>query len=162
MNPMNFLAEHTPSARSGGAGVARAGHFRIVAERTGEYHLPEPPRADACVAESPGQVCVVLTADCMPVFFCDAAGTRVAVAHAGWRGMAQGVLESTVVAMGVAPVGMCGNGPWQPTVWVPLHVTVLMTATEAGKPPLVLMAAYRKPIWIWAPTSGCSTRTFRA
>src|SRR5262249_60177204 len=52
--------------------------------------------------------------------------------------------------MGVAPVGICGNGPWQPAVWVPLQVAVLMTATEAGKPPLVLMAAYR--VWVWSST----------
>ena len=44
---------------------------------------------------------VVLTADCMPLFFCDAAGTRVAVAHAGWRGMAAGVIENAVRALGV-------------------------------------------------------------
>src|SRR5690348_6405629 len=48
--------------------------------------------------------------------------------------------------MGVAPVGMCGNGPAQPAVSVPLQVAVLMTATEAGKPPLVLIAAYR--VWV--------------
>ena len=50
----------------------------------------------------------------------------------------------------MAPVGMCGNGPWQPAVWVPLHVAVLMTATEPGKWPLVLMAAYT--VWVWSST----------
>jgi YfiH family protein len=96
-------AEPTWLAQVHGTDVARAADFRIQADRTGEYRMPEPPRADACVADAPGQVCVVLTADCMPVFFCDHAGTRVAVAHAGWRGLAAGVLESTVAAMKVAP-----------------------------------------------------------
>jgi YfiH family protein len=62
-----------------------------------------PPRADASVAFEPGRVCAVLTADCLPVVFTDRAATRVAVSHAGWRGLAAGVLERTVAALGVPP-----------------------------------------------------------
>ncbi len=61
------------------------------------------PEADAAVAGAEGRVCTVLTADCMPVFLCDGSGRRVAVAHAGWRGMAAGVIENAVRAMQVAP-----------------------------------------------------------
>ncbi len=57
--------------------------------------------ADAATTGIPGCVAQVLTADCMPLFFCDAGGKRVAVAHAGWRGMAAGVIESTLAAMRV-------------------------------------------------------------
>ena len=61
------------------------------------------PRADAAVTGSRGNVGVVLTADCMPLFLCDAEGKRIAVTHAGWRGMANGVIENAVGAMDVDP-----------------------------------------------------------
>jgi len=59
------------------------------------------PEADGAFAKQPGAVCAVLTADCLPVFLCDRAGTRVAVLHAGWRGLAAGVIEEGVQALGV-------------------------------------------------------------
>jgi YfiH family protein len=61
------------------------------------------PRADAAVAFGPDRVCVVMTADCLPVVFADRAGTRIGVAHAGWRGLVGGVLEATVAALQVDP-----------------------------------------------------------
>jgi polyphenol oxidase len=54
-----------------------------------------PVRADASVTDQPGTVCVVMMADCMPVLFCDPAGRAVGAAHAGWRGLAAGIVEAT-------------------------------------------------------------------
>ena len=61
------------------------------------------PQADASFTRQAGTVSVVLTADCLPVLLCDRAGSVVAAAHAGWRGLADGVLEATVAAMKVPP-----------------------------------------------------------
>jgi YfiH family protein len=55
--------------------------------------------ADASVAHAAGKVCVVMAADCMPVLLCDRAGTAVGAAHAGWRGLAGGVLEAALGAL---------------------------------------------------------------
>ncbi len=64
------------------------------------------PRADASFALGPGPVCVVMTADCLPVVVADRAGTCVGIAHAGWRGLAGGVLQATISAMGRDPASL--------------------------------------------------------
>ena len=61
------------------------------------------PEADACVSAHPGAVCVIMTADCLPVLLCNDSGTVVGAAHAGWRGLCDGVIEQTVHAMKVPP-----------------------------------------------------------
>ena len=61
------------------------------------------PEADAAVTRTPGRVCVIQVADCMPVLFAARDGSAVGAAHAGWRGLAGGVLEQTVAKLGVPP-----------------------------------------------------------
>lgn len=61
------------------------------------------PEADASWSSTPGIACAAMTADCLPALFTDRAGTRVAAAHAGWRGLANGVLEATVASFDAPP-----------------------------------------------------------
>lgn len=83
-----------------GISVADAGHAGCL------------PEADASVSKHPGAVCVVMTADCLPVLLCDDKGSVVGAAHAGWRGLCDGVIESTVSAMNVpASTLMAWLGP---------------------------------------------------
>jgi YfiH family protein len=62
-----------------------------------------PARADASFTRRPGRVCAILTADCMPVLLASDSGAGVAAAHAGWRGLAAGVIEATVRALALPP-----------------------------------------------------------
>jgi YfiH family protein len=67
----------------------------------------DAPRADAAVTRTPDRPLVVLVADCLPVMLAARDGTVIGVAHAGWRGLAAGVVERTVDAMAVAPSSVC-------------------------------------------------------
>lgn len=71
-------------------------HGARVVDAGSVYDRPE---ADAAVAREPGTVCAVLVADCLPVLLANREGSAVAAAHAGWRGLAAGVLSNTVAAM---------------------------------------------------------------
>lgn len=76
--------------------------FEDAPEFTGDFFRDEPV-ADASVTSKKNTVLSILTADCLPALFCNTDGSEVAAAHAGWRGLANGVLENTVRAMNSEP-----------------------------------------------------------
>ena len=80
----------------------------VLALARGDAELPDGAVADACTTTASGVACTIMVADCLPVLFADAAGTRVAAAHAGWRGLAAGVLERTARAFERPPVVWLG------------------------------------------------------
>lgn len=91
-----LLREHLPAEplwlkQVHGVAVAAAGHACAT------------PQADAGVTRHPHEICAVLTADCLPLLLCDKGGTVVGAVHAGWRGLAAGVIESAIVSMGADP-----------------------------------------------------------
>jgi len=82
--------------------------FHWLTQTHGTHVAPLPlsrpiPEVDAAYTTEPGQACVVLTADCLPVLICDANGREVAAAHAGWRGLAAGILSNTVSCFAARP-----------------------------------------------------------
>lgn len=74
-------------------------HGSIVVDATSHVADDRPPTGDASISFAAGQVCAILTADCLPVLLCDREGTRIAAVHCGWRGLASGVLSATVAAL---------------------------------------------------------------
>ena len=99
--------------------------------------ITAPIEADASVARRPGTVCVIMIADCMPVLLTDRSGSVVAAAHAGWRGLASGVLDATVLAMKVAPADILaylgpGIGPTAFEVGIDVYEAFVSRHGEAA------------------------------
>ena len=91
--------------------------------------------ADGAVTRTPGRICVIQVADCMPVLFAAANGSAVGAAHAGWRGLAGGVLERTVQAMQTPPAHLLawlGPAIGQAHFEVGEEVRAAFLATDAG------------------------------
>ncbi|TQV71206.1 peptidoglycan editing factor PgeF [Exilibacterium tricleocarpae] len=92
--------------------------------------------ADGCFTRATGLACSVLTADCLPVLVCDRRGTQVAALHAGWRGLAGGIIASGLATFDTAPAGLMAYlGP----AIGPAHFEVGGEVREA------FMAAARNP-----------------
>jgi YfiH family protein len=84
--------------------------------------------ADACFSRRRGSVCAILTADCLPIVLTSDAGELVAVAHAGWRGLAAGVIEALVKALAVPPASLLA---WLGPAIGPAHFEVGAEVREA-------------------------------
>jgi polyphenol oxidase len=87
-----------------------------------------PGQADAAIARGSAKVCAILTADCLPILFASGSGDTVAAAHAGWRGLAAGVIEATVHAMNVPPGSLVA---WLGPAIGPKHFEVGAEVREA-------------------------------
>jgi len=74
-------------------------HGKVVVRWDSDVFRKGPPEADAIVSDKPGSICVVRTADCLPILLCSADGTEIAAVHAGWRGLAAGVVDAALDAM---------------------------------------------------------------
>jgi YfiH family protein len=95
----------------------------------------QPVEADAVTGRGAGAVCAVRTADCLPVLYCARDGSEIAAAHAGWRGLAAGVLENTVTAMASSPEALLawiGPGISQPNFEVGDEVRQAFISADPG------------------------------
>ncbi|HEX8741303.1 MAG TPA: peptidoglycan editing factor PgeF [Casimicrobiaceae bacterium] len=103
--------------------------------RVGAQSAAPAPRADAAVTRAHGIVLAIRVADCLPVLFCNRAGTVVGAAHAGWRGLAAGVLENTVAALecdAADVVAWIGPGIGRDAFEVGAEVREAFTEHDAG------------------------------
>lgn len=97
-SPSGPQAQRSGVRRYAGQWLASAAPHPLQAGE-GADHSEPGPEADAAVTSTPGTVLAILTADCLPVLLCSDDGGEIAAAHAGWRGLADGVLEATLKAM---------------------------------------------------------------
>ncbi len=111
---------------------------RLDDEPTTERTVAAEPEADTSVTSTPGSVLAILTADCLPVLLCADDGSEVAAAHAGWRGLAAGVLEATVAAMRTPPERVMAwlgpaAGPRHYEIGVEVHDAFVSQDWAAGR-----------------------------
>jgi YfiH family protein len=125
----------------GDAGIGAAGRRGAAGEADVDAVMrpadaeEQPLTADASVAHAAGQVCAIRVADCMPVLFAARDGSAVGAAHAGWRGLAGGVLQATIAQLGVPAADLIA---WMGPAIGPEHfevgedVRAAFTAADAG------------------------------
>lgn len=94
-----------------------------------------PPEADAAIARDPGSTAAVLTADCLPILLCADRGDEIAAIHAGWRGLAAGIVAETIVRMKTPPerlLAWLGPAISQPAFEVGDEVRAAFAAADPG------------------------------
>jgi polyphenol oxidase len=122
--------------------------FVAPANLTGDFNRDEPV-ADAAVTSQKNIVLSILTADCLPVLFCNADGTEVAAAHAGWRGLAAGMLENTVNAMNSKPETlMAWLGPAAGSLAYEVGAEVYAAFVDQDSNAAMAFTATRKDHWL--------------
>lgn len=113
-------------------------HFPLYLTQTHSTRVLRLPyeqndiEADAVYTNQANQVCLVMTADCLPVLFCSKDGKEIAAAHAGWRGLCDGVLEATVAEFECDPENIC--------VW--LGPAIGPTAFQVGEEVIAQFCAF--------------------
>ena len=126
-----------------------------------DANTPDGAVADACTTASSDVACTIMVADCLPVLFTDREGRRVAAAHAGWRGLAAGVLERSVAAFGdERPMAWLGPCIGQSAFEVGDEVKAAFVAQCVGA-----AACFRPgpaPGKWWADLAGLARRRLRA
>lgn len=103
------------------------------------------PDADAAFTTQSNRVCVVMTADCVPVLFSDEKGEAVAAAHSGWKGLANGILQNTVLAMRQA----LSDGNRKIYAWIGPHIR--QSTFEVGQD--VIDYYGKTPLKEWLPNA---------
>ena len=127
-------------------------HGQVVTRLPNDELLPQ---ADAAITRASGVVCAVMTADCLPVLFCSKDGSEVAAAHAGWRGLCNGVLEQTLSQFHCAPSDILAwlgpaIGPQAFEVGAEVRVAFMEQDPSAHKAFRPLGDKYFADIWLLA------------
>jgi YfiH family protein len=138
--PGNILAGTTlvdspDDALPAGIALLNQVHGARVVTIDAVHAAPGPLDADAVTGFAAGHVCAVRTADCLLVLFCARDGSEIAAAHAGWRGLAAGVLENTVAALRTGPAELLawfGPAISQPNFEVGNEVREAFVAQDPG------------------------------
>ncbi len=110
--------------RAAGLPAAPQWLTQVHGSRVADLDIEGPREADACLTRTPGRICAIQTADCLPVLFTATDGSLVGAVHAGWRGLAAGVLQATLAALADAALPGTQFLAWLGPAISPAHFEV--------------------------------------